>query len=193
VLVLAVIALAGAWLTSSRQPEAGSLPATQSVMPAGTPAADDAAATTPARQDPPAAERVARQSTVPEPVPAQPAAAPTPAPTSAGSNAAPTSASTRAGSNAAPLARAPQVAAAPAPRYESLPTVTEAMAAGVALPALTLELHVYHDTPASRWVYINGTRYTEGRRLAEGPELVGIVPEGVVLRQGGREFLLLAQ
>ena len=79
------------------------------------------------------------------------------------------------------------------PAAESLPTASELAAAGVQLPNLSLELHVYHPEPASRWVYINGARYTEGRRLNNGPQLVEVVPEGVILRHEGRPFLLLSQ
>ena len=91
--------------------------------------------------------------------------------------------------------RLPDEAAAPAPASSRavLPTMAELLAAGVELPQLRLELHVYHATPSSRWVYINGGRYTEGQLTAAGPRLVEILPEGVALSHQGRDFLLLAQ
>lgn len=82
--------------------------------------------------------------------------------------------------------------AVPAPDI-TLPTIEELIAAGVDVPELTLELHVYHPSPASRWVYINGGRYTEGQVTAAGPRIIEIRPEGVTLSFAGRDFLLLAQ
>jgi len=72
-------------------------------------------------------------------------------------------------------------------------TMAELVASGVELPPLTLELHVYHENPSSRFVYINGARYVEGQRLRNGPTVVEIRPIGVVLNQAGRDFLLLQQ
>ncbi len=75
----------------------------------------------------------------------------------------------------------------------TLPTREELTAAGIDLPPLNLELHVYAAEPSRRWVYIDGNRYTEGRRTAAGPLLVEILPEGIALNHDGRDFLLLAQ
>ena len=55
---------------------------------------------------------------------------------------------------------------------------------------LHLDLHVYYDDPPRRLVFINGTKYREGERLEDGLEVAEIVPEGVVLDDGGRRFLL---
>ena len=58
------------------------------------------------------------------------------------------------------------------------------------MPALRLELHGYSDRPAERFVFINGHKYREGQRLTEGPDVVTIEPNGVVLSQQGQRFLL---
>jgi general secretion pathway protein B len=56
-------------------------------------------------------------------------------------------------------------------------------------PALRVEIHVYEKEPPRRFVLINGRRYREGERLAEGPALVEIVPEGMVLEHRGEKVL----
>ncbi len=48
----------------------------------------------------------------------------------------------------------------------------------------------YSDNPAERFVFINGRKYKEGERLTEGPEVVTIEPNGVVLSQQGQRFQL---
>ena len=73
----------------------------------------------------------------------------------------------------------------------TLPSATALRAAGVVIPELDLQLLVTSNTPASRFVVINGKRYREGERLLEGPELVAVTQEGAVLRHVGRDFLLV--
>jgi general secretion pathway protein B len=72
-------------------------------------------------------------------------------------------------------------------------TVGQLRAAGVAVPELTLELHVYSDEPARRFVFINSRKYVEGEALQEGPRLLVITAEGAVLSQAGQNFLLLQE
>lgn len=104
------------------------------------------------------------------------------------------------------LLPAPPVAAAPAavvtrvqppvataqddfvPRLDTLPAQATA-----GLAPLNLDLHIYASDPAQRAAFINGRRYREGEKLPEGPEIVAITPEGVVLRHGGQRFLLPRQ
>jgi len=64
------------------------------------------------------------------------------------------------------------------------------MAQGVSLPPLKLELHAYAPEPGSRFVFINGRKYVEGQRLAEGPEVAAIAPNGAVLSYLGQRFIL---
>jgi len=56
-------------------------------------------------------------------------------------------------------------------------------------PALKVEIHVYEKSPQRRFVMVNGRRYREGERLGEGPALVEIVPEGLVLEYRGEKVL----
>lgn len=74
-----------------------------------------------------------------------------------------------------------------------VPTLAEAMANGVPVPDLKLELLVYHNEPARRFVYINGKRYAQGQTIDGGPTVAEIRREGAVLEQRGNRFLLLPQ
>jgi general secretion pathway protein B len=82
--------------------------------------------------------------------------------------------------------------AAAAPDDEALlPSFNELVIAGrLALPPLHLDIHVYDDVPASRFVFIDGRKYREGERLAAGPEVERITEAGVVLRHQNERFLL---
>jgi general secretion pathway protein B len=71
----------------------------------------------------------------------------------------------------------------------SLPTADEIMAPS-GLPELKLELHVYSNDPAQRFVFINSHKYSEGENLAEGPRVEEIRSDGVVLSLRGSRFLL---
>jgi general secretion pathway protein B len=66
-------------------------------------------------------------------------------------------------------------------------------AEGVAVPPLRLELHAFSAQPKDRFVFINGRKYKEGDRLAEGPMLVEIAPTGAVLTHAGRRFILVQE
>jgi general secretion pathway protein B len=77
---------------------------------------------------------------------------------------------------------------------EELGTMNELIADGsLQLPPLHLDIHVYSDRPAERFVFINMGKYKEGDRLAEGPAVREIRPDGVVLDQGGTRFLMPRQ
>lgn len=65
-----------------------------------------------------------------------------------------------------------------------------AVAAATGLPELTIDLHIYAADPAKRAVFINGHRYTRGTRIAEGPLVEDITPDGALLSYRGRRFLL---
>ena len=59
------------------------------------------------------------------------------------------------------------------------------------LPPLALNVHMYSDDPAQRFVLINMQRYNEGDVMEDsGIEIVQVIPEGVALRLAGRDFLL---
>jgi type II secretory pathway component PulC len=72
----------------------------------------------------------------------------------------------------------------------SLPSAAEVRASGVALPELTLQLISYSEDPSQRFVFINGFRYGQGQRVQNGPLIVSISADSVVLQQQGRDFVL---
>lgn len=72
-----------------------------------------------------------------------------------------------------------------------LPTIQQVQADGtVSLPELHVDIHVYSEIPEDRFVFINMVKHNEGSRLAEGPLVEEITPDGVVLSQNGTSFLL---
>lgn len=96
---------------------------------------------------------------------------------------------------AATPAPAPVVAAPPPPLADpgtiaAAPNMMELIASGVSLPELTLEFHVYSANPAERRVRVNSAGYQEGDTLNEGPRVIAVTTEGVVLNHNGRLFLL---
>lgn len=73
-------------------------------------------------------------------------------------------------------------------------TFNEVRAAGlVQLPDLHLDIHVYSEQPADRFVFVNMSKHREHSALSEGPVVSEIVPEGVILEYRGTEFLLPKQ
>jgi general secretion pathway protein B len=58
-----------------------------------------------------------------------------------------------------------------------------------AFPELRVDVHVYDEDPARRWVLINGHKAVEGATLAEGPTVSRITPEGIVFDFRGRSTL----
>ena len=74
---------------------------------------------------------------------------------------------------------------------DGLPSFNELRANGTLQMAdLHLDIHVYSSTPSERFVFINMSRYKEQATLAEGPEILEITPDGVVLEHLGTRFLL---
>ena len=93
--------------------------------------------------------------------------------------------------------QAPAPAPRPAPRPQpeftlaALPTADELRANGtIQMADLHLDIHVYSEKPADRFVFINMVRHRENSRLAEGPVVQEITPEGVILDYQGTRFLL---
>lgn len=101
-----------------------------------------------------------------------------------------------AGNLAAPLATtAPQTAAPLAVPESLIPPrirpVRELSALDPNLPRYRLELLAYNGRdPAGGSAWINGQRYFVGERIANGPELVEVLPDGVILAYAGQRFLL---
>ncbi len=95
----------------------------------------------------------------------------------------------------APLGSQPtfESRSAAADRNEVLPTATALTATGTSIPDLRLDIHVYSNDPAERFVFVNMRKYTEGQMLSEGPTIERITPDGAVLNQQGLRFLLPRQ
>jgi general secretion pathway protein B len=62
--------------------------------------------------------------------------------------------------------------------------------AGAGVPELRLDLHVYAERPADRFVFVNNRRLREGEALPDGTRVESIVPDGVVLSARNQRFLL---
>lgn len=92
----------------------------------------------------------------------------------------------------APVQATPAETAAPSEfTLRALPTADELRLTGtIQIAELHLDIHVYSDAPADRFVFINMVRHQENSRLAEGPVVREITPEGVILDYLGTEFLL---
>lgn len=58
-----------------------------------------------------------------------------------------------------------------------------------AFPALRVDVHVYNDDPARRWVMVNGRKAVEGATLSEGPTVSHITPDGIVFDFRGSSTL----
>jgi general secretion pathway protein B len=83
------------------------------------------------------------------------------------------------------------VTASPPRDTATLPTLMELQAGGrVALPELHVDIHVYSEASADRFVFINMVKHKEGSRLPEGPLVEQITPDGVILEHDGTSFLL---
>jgi general secretion pathway protein B len=86
----------------------------------------------------------------------------------------------------------PEAAPPPAITYEDAAPGGDfsTIAAATGLPELTVDLHIFAADPGKRAVFINGRRYTQGARIAEGPLVEEITPDGAMLSYRGRRFLL---
>jgi general secretion pathway protein B len=72
-----------------------------------------------------------------------------------------------------------------------LPSLVELRANGtLQLPDLHVDIHVYSDVPAERFVFINMNKYREHSSLDEGPLLKEITSDGVILEYRGTAFML---
>lgn len=75
----------------------------------------------------------------------------------------------------------PEPVAAPgnAAGYKSLSDMSAAYQG--TFPHLKIEVHVYDEQPQRRFALIEGKRYREGDTLPQGPRIVQIVPDGIVV------------
>ena len=59
------------------------------------------------------------------------------------------------------------------------------------LPGIELNIHIFSDDPAKRFVYINGKRHSEGDTIRENDGLIReITADGVIIDLGERRVLL---
>jgi general secretion pathway protein B len=80
---------------------------------------------------------------------------------------------------------------APRPAAARVLTIDEVRLNGsLEMTDLHLDIHVYSDDPAERFVFINMTKHREQSRLEEGPQVIEIRPDGVILEYQGTTFLL---
>ena len=86
---------------------------------------------------------------------------------------------------------APTTSSGPSTLTVVYPTFNEVRVNGsVILPELHLDIHVYSDASAERFIFVNMSKYRENGTLTEGPRVTEIVPEGVILEYTGIRFLL---
>lgn len=95
------------------------------------------------------------------------------------------------GVNSGTNAQTASVPATPEKFAHSYATFNELRANGtVMLPDLHLDIHVYSEHPADRFIFVNMNKYRERGILTEGPLVKEITPEGVILEHLGNGFLL---
>jgi general secretion pathway protein B len=90
----------------------------------------------------------------------------------------------------APAISPSQASAAAAQSANSPPSRDEVLARGTQLPDLRLDLHVYADNPAERFVFINMRKLREGESLPDGVRVERITPNGARLSFRGQQFTL---
>ena len=91
----------------------------------------------------------------------------------------------------APVAPVTATNVEPDPSVAGLPTRRQLPAAlASALPALSVDLHVYSPQPAQRFMVISGQRAVEGGTIAGGIVVERITPDGAVAVFRGTRFLL---
>ncbi len=92
---------------------------------------------------------------------------------------------------AAPVPAKPQVARRSTTSMAYVPTIDELRLEGtLQIEEMHLDIHVYSETPADRFVFINMIKHREGSKTAAGPVVREIRTDGVVLEHQGRVFLL---
>ena len=172
----------GGMLTAPQPPQAARV----------EPAAEPAASAPPAVEPRPAGELTARPS---RSLPGNTA----PAPASSENVARPTPAETRQQPVQAEEKTVVAVEPPPEPRYEPPPEPApppalplHEMPGGFVsnLPEMNIDIHSYDARPAKRYALINMEKYREGDYLAEGPLLIEILPDGVVMEHMGERFIL---
>lgn len=79
----------------------------------------------------------------------------------------------------------------PAPVARNVPTFDELRVNGaLQMNDLHLDIHVFAENPADRFVFINMNKQRENSQLEEGPVVREITADGVILEHQGATFLL---
>lgn len=79
----------------------------------------------------------------------------------------------------------------PAPVARNVPTFDELRVNGtLQMTDLHLDIHVFAENPADRFVFINMNKQRENTQLEEGPVVREITADGVILEHQGATFLL---
>lgn len=183
--VLAVVLLANAILLAVLlwRGQGTGQPAASVALPART---APAPAVPPAAPRPPAAVRsLASEVSEPDASTADSAGAGAPAPASPPAVQAPAAAAPAAALTNDPGTNAPGTVGTTLPSLQQL-----ALAGDLSLPPLRIDIHVYSEAPAQRFVFINMNKYREGDTLKEGPTLEAITGNGVIMAYQGRRFTL---
>lgn len=104
------------------------------------------------------------------------------------------------GDDATPLTTSPaleEVASLPLPETSALATPAKIEFLNAmpplfrqAVPAMTVNIHVYAVAESSRILYINNRLYNRGDEIPGGVRVEEIIPEGVVLKFQGQRFKL---
>jgi general secretion pathway protein B len=105
-----------------------------------------------------------------------------------------TSVQTNESSTTAPVPAKPMVNRTSNTSLAVVPTMDELRLGGsLQVAEMHLDIHVFSETPAERFVFINMNKHREGSKTAEGPVVREIRTDGVVLEHQGRVFLLPRQ
>ena len=103
-----------------------------------------------------------------------------------------------------PARQSPLPVSEPAPRVTEMPATADAqgelpdidqLRATGELPIgdLRLDIHVYSENPADRFVFINMVKHREGSSTSDGLAVREITQDGVILNYRGRDFVLPRQ
>jgi general secretion pathway protein B len=90
----------------------------------------------------------------------------------------------------APAVTREEANAVAARRAGFLPSRDDVLAKGTQLPDLKLDLHVYAENPADRFVFINMRKLREGESLPDGVRVDAVTPRGADLSYRGTRFTL---
>jgi general secretion pathway protein B len=181
VLVLAAVLLTGGEPEPAAvAPPAASAPAPAGPAPAGTPLERPRVAPVTLPPKPPRDE-VRPLATEIAPPAAAPASAPAPRP----------QAGTPSLTADAPRAPAPAGSTERANADARLPRFADLVVRGdLNVPHMHLDIHVFSENPAERFVFINMRRYDEGQATQEGPRIERIARDGVIMDYQGQRFFL---